>query len=440
MVYLLVAVILALRNCVVESRLVALSPLKCKGSLRGAGGEFVPTVYLSRGKLEIIENAGGSGLSSAVLCDVIPVPLLNSRGESLVSQLLKKTKKSTQFGFDPFSTDAILVNRDAGLYDNLPYCWRKDTNAKLELFNLVQKSKGASAEGNFLKAVDSILESRVTGIVIELRDQLTTDIVVLGGAVVFSRNAAADDWKLSISNTEIPTTSSKDDPAEVSEAMACIVECHMDELIAVSLLTGLPIFMPKSLFDSLAIDATLTNDDDSGGSSEMSICGPTFRTAADRQQWRESTRGGNQGGYVSEASPAWEIFDAKKFLNMSPVEKRATLRASGVTSLPRPRDGLDSLDRALLEKMDDAVRGEVLRLKGREEGPSIQSPRQAVLKSIGEALDMGDLDKAKSLREEFMSMTARIADPTQAAGSYDPYLDQDDWYMAERRRAMAPKK
>ena len=437
MVYLLVAVILALRSCVVESRLVALSPLKCKGSLRGAGGELVPSVYLSRGKLEIIENAEGSGSSSAVLCDVIPVPLLNSRGESLVSQLLKKNKKSTQFGFDPFSADAILVNRDGGLYDNLPYCWRKDTNAKLELFNLVQKSKG---EGNFLKAVDSILGSQVTGILIELRDQLTTDIVVLGGAVVFCRNAVADDWKMSTSNTEIPTTSSKDDPDEVSASSACIIECHMDELIAVSLLTGLPIFMPKSLYDSLAIDATLTNDDNSGGSSEMSICGPTFRTRADRQQYKESTRGSKQSGYVSEASPAWEIFDAKKFINMSPVEKRATLRASGVTSLPRPRDGLDSLDRALLEKMDEAVRGEVLRLKGREEGPSIQSPRQAVLKSIGEALDMGDVEKAKSLREEFMSMTARIADPTQAAGSYDPYLDQDDWYMAERRRAMAPKK
>ena len=39
-----------------------------------------------------------------------------------------------------------------------------------------------------------------------------------------------------------------------------------------------------------------------------------------------------------------------------------------------------------------------------------------------------------------MMITARRADPTQPEGSYDPYLDQDDWYMAARRKAMAPKK
>ena len=59
---------------------------------------------------------------------------------------------------------------------------------------------------------------------------------------------------------------------------------------------------------------------------------------------------------------------------------------------------------------------------------------------MGEALEAGDMEKAKQLREEFMQVTARRADPTQAEGTYDPYLDQDDWYMAARRKAMAPKK
>ena len=122
------------------------------------------------------------------------------------------------------------------------------------------------------------------------------------------------------------------------------------------------------------------------------------------------------------------------------MEKRATLRASGVTSLPRPREGLDSLDKALLDKMDEAVRGEYLRLRSLNGPAAVTSPRQALLKAMGEAFDEGDIKAATELREEFMILTSRTADPTQESGSYDPYLDQDDWYMAARRKAMAPKK
>ena len=177
----------------------------------------------------------------------------------------------------------------------------------------------------------------------------------------------------------------------------------------------------------------------------MTIYAPVFRSASQRAAW--SKRGDNntikKNPKNKDILPAWDIFDPKKFLQMSSVEKRAVLRASGVTSLPRPREGLNPLDRALIDKMDEAVRAEVRRMMGgsTENVSSIPTTgRQAKLQALGQAMEEGDMETAERLREEFMVMTDRLADPTQAQGSYDKYLDQDEWYMEQRRKAMAPKK
>ena len=429
---------------VIKSRFIELTPLKCRGTFSASRDNVVPAAFLSRGKLEVLESEESGDQNRAILCDVIPIPLLDKRGESLVNQLQDNQQKSAQFGFDTNSITGILINRDKGIYDNLPYCWKKGTNAKLELFNNLQRSGGTSPKGTFLAAINDVLDSRITGLTIEVRDEINSEKIILGAAAVFCQNDVADDWKISRSNPKLPTISSNDDPIDIAEATACIVECHLDELIAISLLTGLPILIPQLLFDSLTIDASLTNNPNGKNKrSDMSITGPIFRSAEKRREWNDRYETKNEdSSSVKEASPAWEIFDANKFLKMTPVEKRAVLRASGVNSLPRPREGLDNLDRALLEKMDDAVRGEFLRLKNSNpmESAGLSSPRQILLRSMGEALDNGDIEKAKIFREEFISLSALRADPTQAEGSYDSYLDQDDWYMAARRKAMAPKK
>lgn len=424
----------------VQSKLIALLPLKCKGSFCATPSQTVSAAYLGRQKLEVLESEEVGEKNSAILCDVIPIPLMDSRGESLVNQLQQSSKPAVRFGFDPSSVDGLLVNRDNGLYDNLPYIWRKGSNAKLELYNLLQKGRSLSSEGSFLTAVNDILGSTITAILIEVKDQLSKDKIVLGGVVVLCQNKVAADWKISPSNPLLPDVCSTDDPNDVAQCTACIVPVHMDELVAMSLLTRIPILIPKSLFEGLAIDATLTTAEDFRGKSELFVNGPTFFSVQDEEKWEESFSKAREGSVVKQASPAWEIFDAKKFLKMSSIEKRAILRASGVTSLPRPREGLDSLDRALMDKMDDAVRGEVLRLRSKGGAAPVESSRQAVLQAMGEALDGGDIEKATQLRQDFMAMTARRADPTQPEGSYDPYLDQDDWYMAARRKAMAPKK
>jgi hypothetical protein len=319
----------------------------------------------------------------------------------------------------------------------------------------------------FIDKMATVLDANIVDLLIEVKDELSSNSISIGAAIVLCRKSVVNDWKISRSNPQLPVVSSTDDPEEIDQCTACIVNCHLDELIAVSLLTGKPILIPQSLFASSAIDARLINDSNEYElKPELSIYGPIFRSPEKRRNWKEKSRDGisnNQMsggiGEVAIAIPAWEIFDAKRFLKMSSVEKRATLRASGVTALPRPRQGihiyifiyiytyiyiyiytyiyiyiyiytyiyihiyiqirwifqivlgeyfyiyihictyiyiqgLDSLDRALVEQMDEAVRGEFLRLLSISSpdaaSPREESPRQGVLQAMGEALEEGD--------------------------------------------------
>ena len=472
-------------------RLVKLTALRCKGKFIPASeSKEVSAAFLSQGKLEVLESDDDDS-NEAILCDLMPVPLFDSRGEKLVTTLLTT-------GLDPYTVGAILVNRDNGLYDNIPWDWKgKGSRAKLDLYNELQQIRieqkfKANPELAFFIALNDVLNSKITGLFFEIRDELSTNSVSLGAAIIVSKNEVANEWKLSRANNALPAASSTD--ADIRDHDACVVNCHPDELLALSVLLKLPIYMPEPLFESSAIDARLINyeeesttspeEDDSPNdqkqpipttSSTMTIYAPVFRSASQRAAWSKRGENNNNNNKkepkAKDIIPAWEIYDPKKFLTMSSVEKRAVLRASGVTSLPRPREGVDPLDRALVDKMDEAVRGEVLRIlasqykesdskggrsstrdtdtttnnvfmDGYSDNTSLipTTGRQAKLQALGQALEDGDMETAERLREEFMVMTDRLADPTQAKGSYDKYLDQDEWYMEQRRKAMAPKK
>lgn len=130
---------------------------------------------------------------------------------------------------------------------------------------------------------------------------------------------------------------------------------------------------------------------------------------------------------------------------MSTLQKREVLRYSGLSELPRPREGTKALDAVLLDLMDDAVRSEYLRLRERKSSSykrekSTVNPdstsRQSLLQAMAEALESGDITAAEVFRDRFTLLTMLEADPTQTRGSYQEYLDQDEWYMMERRKAM----
>lgn len=412
-----------------NSKWVKLQPIRCVGqytysSASGTAIKTVPAVYLCRQQLEVLDNSDGdsnsdedTSINTVTLCDLVPVPLLEDPGE-VISVIVKKSK--TRDG--PLNG---LINRDNGLYDKLPYQWRRNGKSKKDFFDYVVANRFKKTQfDTFLAAMDSVFGLTVTGLLIEVADRFSKNSLSLGGAAVVAVTENASNYMLSKVDTPLPTETDEEN------AQATVVEIPLDEVVGLALILDLPILVPSKLFGQLTVDASITTDD-----GVMSITGPIRPVVAATLK----------SGQDQNVPKAWEIYDPKKFLSFNSLEKRAVLRASGVTSLPRPRLGSAALDKALLDLMDDAVRGEVLRLKSVDgenipaEFSSYQSARQFVLQQIGEAFQRGDTAEAQALRDDFIRMTALRADPTQAEGSYDRYLDQDDWYMEQRKKAMRRK-
>ena len=152
--------------------------------------------------------------------------------------------------------------------------------------------------------------------------------------------------------------------------------------------------------------------------------------------------------------PAWDIASAQQFFSMDVRAKASTLLATETFTgkLPRPRkvreDGPEqTLDALLLPLMDEAVRRDVQLKRARRdqdwtavaelEAQSSASPRGKTRRALEAALKDGSDDATiASLRQELALQTALRADVTQDEGDYSRFLDKDDWYERDRRRAM----
>ena len=427
--------------------LIELFPIKCPGFLEMGKDKLFPAVFLSKSKLEVLENSNLGGSNEIILCDVIPFQI--GQYENLVYSEMRQvdTTLDTRTGCINF------VNRDKGLFDNLPYEWGKGTNNRKEIFNFMNGGQADNSVGGIIRltevirnvrspylcfclAMKHMIGAEVVGLILELTDE-SSDSIKLGAAAVIARGEETDKWRLTIENSKIPAFKDINDR---KLAPACVVNCHIDEAIGLALALNMPIFTTNKIFLNSIIDAKLVRDQRSAVCS-IYATNPSIRQSDSKANNAESIL------------PAWEIFNPQKFLTMSTLEKRAVLRASNVKELPRPREGNEALDAALLDLADDAVRGEVYRLRSlsmsskdtstkmtNSNDISDDSSRQSLLRRIGEALESGKLEVAEKLRDDFVAKTALRADPTQPEGSYSRFLDQDDWYLAARRKAMGNKK
>lgn len=423
----------------IDGAIIDLSPLKCRGFYVTGNKESIPSIFLGRNRLEIFSTDDENEM---IVCDVIPIPLMTNN----IRDVLYRTFSASSYSLmDTRAGCSVLLNRDKGIFDNLPYeSWYKGVNIRREFYNYLSGGQSINIEGQTVKfinipencrsphvaftyAMNIVLGLNLTGILLEIADE-TAKGIQLGAAVVIAKSAVADKWTLSDSNTLIPSSDGS------SNQEAVVVTCHIDEAVGFALCTGMPIFASRKLFDRVAVDGTLHRER-KGSSSYLSI---TSAAASSSAKASLST--------ADSVRPAWEIFNPQTFLTMSTREKRATLRASGASVIPRPREGEAALDAALLDLADDSVRLEVLRLRSLQSGGTASTPLQGttrtqlLLRDMESALQNGDMALAEQLRDKFEELTLLRADSTQAAGSYDPYLDQDEWYLEARRRAMAPKK
>lgn len=135
-----------------------------------------------------------------------------------------------------------------------------------------------------------------------------------------------------------------------------------------------------------------------------------------------------------ECFPNPETVKAPEVVNLTNDQLRGSLRAAGVpvTSTEERR----SLLRKFCSLMDETERRELaISIAANSEmyGLAAQlqkgrSKRSLLIQQLREAERKEDWDEALALKLKIDLLKSQTADPTADPGSYDPYLDQDEWY------------
>jgi len=191
----------SLLNCADSVQLIRLKILKCRGLLQVSTDKSLPSAFLSREKLEVISEDVSSDVDSDLItiCDVIPMPMSKERSDSVFDQFKQKVRIKAQLT----SPGKLFTNRDAGLFDNLPFFWRRDLNSRKELYRYLNGGEGINIEGDkirilyneeilekdesFPNSLKSILGCSIVGLFLEAEDELSDNSVRLGSAVILAK-------------------------------------------------------------------------------------------------------------------------------------------------------------------------------------------------------------------------------------------------------------
>jgi len=325
-----------------------------------------------------------------------------------------------------------LVSRDGDLWDSLPWEeWGATALAKRDAYNAMTSSRTRGGAYDAAVAVMAeLLRAEVEGLALEVSGEGSRPgSVRVGGVAILRRGAPGPDPAPASGLFPCP-----DDPNRLA------VPCAADEVAGLSCALGLPVAAPASLYDAGKVvgEAVYRLDALRGrGTLRVTAEGVAVDTAA------------QVGRGDPEPPMPWEVGSVQEFDALSVAEKRASLTRAGQPRLPRPREGERKLDDLLLPLLDEAVRAQVLRRRALERGDweeaarlqDNRSERDQLLEEISTRREADPEDELlPALEERYELLTSLRADPTLDEGSYDPYLDQDEWYEAQRRAMMGKKK
>jgi len=235
------------------------------------------------------------------------------------------------------------------------------------------------------------------------------------------------------SSPPLPPYQQQPSSTSSSSPRSKLVDCLLDEIIGLSLALDRPIKMPLDLYEGTALPTRVI------GRGKDGIL---------QLEAEEGEEGGREGrrrdvmAVMENVKPAWEIASAEFFRSMDTQEKRLCLIKSGADEIPKRRKGAQELDLALLPFLDETVRREarIALATEREDWDAVavleegKSARGRVKDRLRKALQEGeDAGVVAMLEEEYIRLTAAKIDPTQDEGSYQRDLDQDDWYLKNRR-------
>jgi len=149
----------------VTAKYVELNPIRATGSLRiTVSSDATSAVFYSRNNIEVLEYSDSvSGKVDVVLCDILCLPIGNCPLSSIINGALASSDAKV------YGWSSLIVNRDNGIYDNLPYYLTKSTSKK-KVFDSLSKYKESSPISCFLELIELELQCKLKQLVIESKD------------------------------------------------------------------------------------------------------------------------------------------------------------------------------------------------------------------------------------------------------------------------------
>ena len=209
-----------------------------------------------------------------------------------------------------------------------------------------------------------------------------------------------------------------------------VLEAEVEEAIALAVALDLPLVIDDEMFWESCAE---------GGAAQLKDGKLCITTESDPATLRATQGAGGArtaGGDLEGVSAAWEIRSAEAWGELTTDEKRAVCIVSGVVP-PRRARGEEALDALLLPLLDEDVRRDLDIAEALRRGDMAvaqrlsndRSERGIVKLELQRAVLEEDYERAAELKALLEVLNAAKADPTQEDGSYDRYLDADDWYL-----------
>lgn len=362
---------------------------------------------------------------------IVPIPVR----EDVESGLVAAMKPDSRSNVFKTWNGAVFTDRDGGLFDNLNpvLSWAPKISARKDIYDFLRlRGSSISPYHGMVSALDIHADLTITGLLVEVADRPSQYSLSLGAAVMVTRKSRADNWCLSLSNLKLINDARGSNEAK-------LINCGMDELLGLAFVTKLPIVIAESLYGSVSMDGLMEKE------REVTMTAPMFESERDAADWRQQMAVQRQQDLSKtelKAKKPGDVKDASAYLHMSVAEKRALLRASGLSQLPRPREGSKAVDALLIPLIDEEVAYEVLRRLAETGGDfeqaaemeDFQSRKPQLARRIKEARNAGDLRLARKLCDELNGLAMLRWDPTMVGADSAGAWDVEDWYWEQRKR------
>ena len=440
-----------------------------------AGDGSVPAVFLGLAKgMEIVEINS----ERKVARRVIPAPILRPDVDVALSQTFAQLRGTSSIAGSQASS--VITDRDGGCFDSLRYIFAQglEFGSATKLDGLLgRRSRSPSAIGSsavastvmkrlaasteainkasvspyaaFARSLADVLGVRVCGLLIEVADRPNSSQIYVGGALVLSAVENVGDLGLLPFSAETCLSWIRYTQNVEKEDSALILKCHTDEVIGLSAGLGLPIVASKTISEMLALDVLIKRSSDD---TELEISGPHFPSKAAKQAFERGPSPAPSSPPSPPPPPPSAEVDATTFLQMSQEQRRAWLRnqlgGGSNTAVPRPREGLKSLNAACYQVMTVDVVYEILRRlaecdgdeKRAAEMPDFASYRPGIAKEIRVAQSRGDQDEAAALTQKLYNMSRLNYDPFRPLLKMPVDFDVEEWIFKERQALTGERK